>query len=109
MEGRAIQLDDRTGEIIPCEELKKKWTEPQGSVGLYQKFTLCHVLSWEQAEKVLEKAITQPGMVTQACNLSYSGGRGRRILNSRQGQTNLAEPYLKDKIPTKGLETWLQG
>jgi hypothetical protein len=24
MEGRAIQLDDRTGEIIPCEELKKK-------------------------------------------------------------------------------------
>jgi hypothetical protein len=41
--------------------------------------------------------ITVPGMVTHACNPSYSTDRDRRIMSSRSAQAKLVRPYLKNK------------
>jgi hypothetical protein len=47
-------------------------------------------------------------MVVPTCNPSYSGDRGRRLLSLRPTWTTLVRPSLKNKIPTKELETWLK-
>jgi hypothetical protein len=37
-------------------------------------------------------------LMVHTCNPSNSGGRGRRILSSRQARAKLVRPYLKNKI-----------
>jgi hypothetical protein len=46
-------------------------------------------------------------VVVHACNLSYLGGRGRRIVV--QGLSWAKErPYLKNELKQKGLGLWLK-
>jgi hypothetical protein len=47
-------------------------------------------------------------MVVHACNPSYSGGRGRRIVIPKPTQTKLRRSCLKIKLKEKGLEAWLK-
>jgi hypothetical protein len=46
------------------------------------------------------------GIVVNAYNPSYSGGRGKRIINSRPALAKLVRSYLKTKI--KGLEAYFK-
>jgi hypothetical protein len=48
------------------------------------------------------------GMVAPACNSSYSGVRGRRMVSSRPAWAKLGDPHLKNKMQTKGLVVWLE-
>jgi hypothetical protein len=42
-------------------------------------------------------------VVVHAYNPSYSGGKGRKSMNSRLIQAKLVRPYLKNKIKIKEL------
>jgi hypothetical protein len=51
-----------------------------------------------------QKVFRWLGMVEHACNPSYSGERGSRIMNLRLGEAKFGRPYLKKK----GLGPWLR-
>jgi hypothetical protein len=53
--------------------------------------------------KFLKNIVNKLGMVVQACNCSYSGGRNWKIMNSMLSLAKLARHYLKNKIRRKGL------
>jgi hypothetical protein len=62
-------------------------------------------MSYMIVEKLNTKISRKGGHGGIHYNLSHSGGRGRKINNSRPAQ--LVRPYLKSKIQRKGLGAWL--
>jgi hypothetical protein len=49
----------------------------------------------------MKKSEKWQGVVVHTCNLSYSGGKGRRMVSLRPAWAMLVRPYLKNKIQKK--------
>jgi hypothetical protein len=56
-----------------------------------------HCLRNHDGARDAKKGNDSTGCVAHACNPSYLGGGGRRILSLRTAQTKLVRPYLKNK------------
>jgi hypothetical protein len=66
-------------------------------------------VEWEEQGRKLQKG-NQVRVVEHVYNPSYSGGRGRGMMNSSFPLANLSRTYLKNKIQKvkKGLGAWLK-